>query len=59
MLAQPVGGRVLFAGEATSRRLGYADGAMSEWDQRGQAPAAEAVRRAFGGIGGGYSQNAM
>ena len=30
-----------------------------EWDQRGQAPAAEAVRRAFGGIGGGYSQNAM
>jgi monoamine oxidase len=29
VLAQPVGGRVLFAGEATSQRLGYADGAMS------------------------------
>ena len=29
-LARPVGGRVLFAGEATSRaRIGYADGAMS------------------------------
>ena len=29
VLAQPVGGRVLFAGEATHHRLGYADGAMS------------------------------
>ena len=29
MLAKPVGGRVLFAGEATHHRLGYADGAMS------------------------------
>ena len=28
-LAAPVGGRVLFAGEATHHRLGYADGAMS------------------------------
>jgi monoamine oxidase len=28
-LAQPVGGRVLFAGEATHHRLGYTDGAMS------------------------------
>jgi monoamine oxidase len=29
VLASPVGGRVLFAGEATHHRLGYADGAMS------------------------------
>jgi polyamine oxidase len=29
VLAQPVGGRILFAGEATHHRLGYADGAMS------------------------------
>jgi polyamine oxidase len=29
VLAEPVGGRVLFAGEATHHRLGYADGAMS------------------------------
>ena len=29
VLAQPVAGRVLFAGEATHHRLGYADGAMS------------------------------
>jgi monoamine oxidase len=29
VLAAPVGGRVLFAGEATHHRLGYADGAMS------------------------------
>lgn len=30
VLAEPVGGRVLFAGEATSRaRIGYADGALS------------------------------
>ena len=29
MLAKPVGGRILFAGEATHHRLGYADGAMS------------------------------
>jgi polyamine oxidase len=29
LLAEPIGGRVLFAGEATHHRLGYADGAMS------------------------------
>jgi polyamine oxidase len=29
VLAKPVGGRILFAGEATHHRLGYADGAMS------------------------------
>ena len=29
VLAEPVGGRLLFAGEATHHRLGYADGAMS------------------------------
>ena len=29
VLAAPVGGRILFAGEATHHRLGYADGAMS------------------------------
>ena len=29
VLAEPVGGRILFAGEATHHRLGYADGAMS------------------------------
>jgi polyamine oxidase len=29
VLAAPVGGRVLFAGEATHHRLGYADGALS------------------------------
>ena len=28
-LAKPIGGRILFAGEATHHRLGYADGAMS------------------------------
>jgi monoamine oxidase len=29
VLAKPVGGRILFAGEATHHRLGYTDGAMS------------------------------
>jgi hypothetical protein len=29
VLAKPVGGRILFAGEATHHRLGYADGALS------------------------------
>jgi monoamine oxidase len=29
VLAKPVGGRILFAGEATDHRLGYADGAMT------------------------------
>ena len=58
VLAEPVGGRVLFAGEATHHRLGYADGAMSSGVREAKRllrkPSVVASRAAER-----YSQNAM